>query len=354
LVIAGGALQASSGAIFRALVRAAAGPIAVFGTASAEPARVAALAVADIHNAGGRGVAVDITPENAARTASDPATLEVLRGCGGYWFEGGDQRRIVAAFAPQGRASPVLETIRARFNAGAAVGGTSAGAAMMSDPMIADGTSLEALRAGEATLERGLGFLSGALIDQHFLKRGRFARLVLGMAQAKVKLGLGVDEDTALVMPSAGPWQVIGSSSVALFEAPALFEPGRIRDVAFSLLSQGDSFDPQGRAIIVSRARPAISADEYCTPGVQFDANLSAPDALNRLAQNLASSLEASASGLVMTGSSSASFSDDAWRVVLEKTSRTQGFYGHGDGNAYTVVRVGLRLEPVRVTVAPR
>jgi cyanophycinase len=355
LVIAGGALKDSSTAIFKALVERAGGTICVFGTASSDPARVADLAVADIKNAGGTGVAVDITVKNATTNASDPKILETLRACTGFWFEGGDQRRIVDALSPQGKATPALEVIRARFAAGATVGGTSAGAAMLSDPMISEGSSLEALRMASANLAPGLGFAGGVLTDQHFLKRGRFARLALGMAQAKLKLAVGVDEDTALIMPASGPWRVVGASSVAVFEAGANLEAGRVADVEVSLLSQGDTFDPVTRAITVSNARKAIAAnDTYFGPGVRFDSNLASPDAFKTLAQDLVDSPETSASGLFMRGSNDATFTDDGWRATLTKTARSAGYWGRGDGNTYSVVRLNLRLEPVRITVAPR
>jgi cyanophycinase len=356
LLIAGGALRDSSGAIFKRLVQlASGGTICALGTANSDPARVANLAVGDIKTAGGTGVAVDITTKNAAQSTTDPKTLETLRDCTGFWFEGGDQRRIMEAFAPQGKATPALEVIRGRFAAGAVVGGTSAGAAMMSDPMIAEGSSLEALKAGKATLEAGLGFVKGVVTDQHFLKRGRFARLLLAMAQSGAKLGVGVDEDTAVVIPANGAWQVIGSSSVALFEAPDGLKPDRLEGIELSLLSQGDTFDPVTKVITVSSVRKAIPAnDTYFGPGVRFDSNLAAPDAFKNLAQDFADSPENTAAGLLMIGSSAANFNDDAWRVTLEKTSRSAGYYGRGDGNNYSVTRLRLRLESVRVTVAPR
>jgi cyanophycinase len=352
LLIAGGGLKDSSGAIFKRLVGLAnGGTICALGTANSNPARVADLAVGDIKAAGGTGVAVDITTKNAVQSTSDGKTLETLRGCAGFWFEGGDQRRIMDAFAPGGKASPALEAIRARFAAGATVGGTSAGAATMSDPMISDGTSLEALRAGKASLESGLGFVKGVITDQHFLKRGRFARLMLAMMGSGSKLSVGVDEDTALVIPASGAWQVIGSSGVTVFETV----DGSNQNLEVSLLSQGDTFDPATKTFTVSSARKTIAAgDTYFGPGVRFEANLIAPDAFKNLMQDLADSPETSATGLIMTGSSGANFSDDGWRMTLTKTPRSAAYYGKGEGNRYTVTRLGLRLEPIRITVAPR
>ena len=254
LLIAGGALTKSSRAIFWRLTElAGGGRIAVFGTASAEPARVAALAVEDIAKAGGTGVALEVTPQ----TSSDPALLEELRSCAGFWFGGGDQRRITDAFTD----TPALEVILERFHAGAVIGGTSAGAAIMGQTMIADGSSSEALQRGVATLAAGLGFLRGAITDQHFSQRGRFARLILALSETGAAIGIGVDEDTALLIPPSGAWQIIGSASVTLFEK----RDGRLYA---SLLRQGDSFDPLTTTLQISSLseRSTLNPSEILEP----------------------------------------------------------------------------------------
>ena len=290
LLIAGGALTRSSHAVFGTLVTlAGGGKIAVFGTASAEPSRVAALAVEDIARAGGVGVALEVTQQ----TSSDPELLEHLRGCAGFWFEGGDQRRITAAFAGM----PALEVIRERFEAGAVIGGTSAGAAMMGKTMIAGGSSLEALENAAATLEAGLGFLHDAITDQHFSQRGRFARLILAMTETGAAIGVGVDEDTALLIPPAGAWQVIGSGSVTLLEQ----RHGRLN---ISLLRQGDSFAPLTAALQIS--------SQPCSPSPAHS-DLLEPNAFAHLLEDFANHSSLALERVVQAGGS-------RWRLTLRKT----------------------------------
>ena len=269
---------------------AGAGRIAVFGTASAEPNRVAALAVSDIVKAGGIGVALEVTTQSS----SDPALLEQLRSCTGFWFEGGDQRRLTAAFTD----TPALEVIRERFIAGAVIGGTSAGTAMMGGVMIADGSSFEALQRGAATLETGLGFLRGAITDQHFSQRGRFARLMLALLQTDTAIGVGVDEDTALLIPPSGSWQIIGSMTVTLLEQ---FD-GRF---CVSLLRQGDAFNLLTNTLQISSLPERFSP----VPDDLLESN-AFTDLLEDFAGHSSSELER----VIRIGSSQ-------WKLTLQKTS---------------------------------
>ena len=307
LLIAGGALTSSSHAIFEALVtRASGGKIAVFGTASAEPLRVAALAVSDIARAGGLGVTLEVTQQSS----SDPELLKELRGCTGFWFEGGDQRRITAAFA----GTPALEVIVERFEAGAVIGGTSAGTAIMGQTMIADGSSLEALRSGAATLEAGLGLLRGAITDQHFSQRGRFARLMLALLETNTVFGIGVDEDTALLIPPSGAWQIIGSMTVTLLEQL----DGQLR---VSLLRQGDSFNPLTNTLQIT------SLPERSSPAPR---DLLEPNAFKNLLEDFATRPEARAEVQLDTAS-------NCWKLTLQKTSPL----------TRSVSRIGISLEPL-------
>lgn len=138
---------------------------------------------------------------------------------------------------------------------GAVVGGTSAGAAMMSTTMIVGGSdtvpTTDAVRLGP-----GLGLVSGLLIDMHFAERGRLARLLAAVAQYPHELGVGIDEDTALVV-EGNRCEVIGSGAATIVDAgmanSAPTPSGRIGlvDVALHVLPAGFSFD-------LSRRRPHI------------------------------------------------------------------------------------------------
>ncbi|WAC24631.1 cyanophycinase [Blastomonas sp. SL216] len=162
----------------------------------------------------------DLDESRWASGASDSNEIAKLADAGLIWFLGGDQLRIIAALLnPDGSDSPMLATIRKRLEDGAVVGGTSAGAAVMGEHMIACGSPDVALTApvsrdlqgcegkeedaGQVplVLGRGLGFLPGIVFDQHFSERGRLPRLVRAVAciEAQAVTGVGVDEDTGFV-----------------------------------------------------------------------------------------------------------------------------------------------------------
>ena len=308
LLLAGGALTESGHEVFGALVTLArGGNIAVFGTASTESARVAALGVSDIVKAGGTGTAFEVTRQ----TSSDPNFVEQLRSCTGFWFEGGDQRRITAAFA----GTPALKVIHERFQAGAVIGGTSAGTAIIGQTMIADGSSLEALQRGAATLAPGLGFLHGAITDQHFSQRGRFARLMLALLQTGAAIGIGVDEDTALHIPPSGAWQVIGSMTVTLFEQ-------RNQQLSVSLLRQGDSFDPRSAAFQIASLPERPSS----VPRDLLEAT-----AFTQLLEHFAAQPDLQLERVIDAGQS-------RWKLTLQKTSP----------QTRNISRIALTLEPLQ------
>jgi len=229
LVIIGGALDAANTAVYQEILqgRSGPGPVCVFPTASASPQESMESAVERIEAVGGSGAAQGIyltlgNPEDAGTEA----TAERIRGCSGFYFSGGSQSRIAEVFRPDGEDSRALQAVRQRFREGAVVSGTSAGAAIMTDPMIGGGSSLGALASGVreeggedgVILQNGLGFLPDVLVDQHFLARGRWARLLVAVLATEGRdLGLGIDENTALVVEGDSA-RVVGESGVVLFD----------------------------------------------------------------------------------------------------------------------------------------
>ena len=164
--------------------------------------------------------------------ADDPAKVAAVRQADVVFFGGGDQTRITAAL----RGSRMEAALRARLAEGPLVlAGTSAGAAVMGEVMPAAGTGWGAVlrgeRGGAAVLDEareplvladGLGFLPGVAVDQHFLARGRFGRLLYTISKFRRRsfIGLGIDESTALVVhyPSL-VGEVCGEGAVLLFRA---------------------------------------------------------------------------------------------------------------------------------------
>jgi cyanophycinase len=172
----------------------------------------------------------------AARAALEAATL--------IWMPGGDQNRFMKAIEGTGLA----EVIVARYRAGAVVGGTSAGAAVLSAAMITGDADLKALTAGKTVLARGLGLLDRVIVDQHFLQRQRNNRLVSAVLDRPTLVGVGIDEATAVIFKGT-ELEVVGKSAVVIVDARrAKVEssiPGELvagTNVALSVLRHGMSY----------------------------------------------------------------------------------------------------------------
>lgn len=268
LVIVGGALDSGNERVFRAMLdrRLEGRPICVVPLASAEPAESAGNAVRAFERWGGKGAAVgvDLSTKDPAR-ARDAAFARGFRACGGVWFTGGDQSRIVDVLRPGGASTPAFDEILAVWKRGAVVGGTSAGAAIMSDPMIGGGDPAEALAHGVTADERGkgvwvrdgLGFLEGGLSDQHFLARSRLPRILAVLAeQSSFRYGAGVDEDTALVVDGTRAF-IAGASSVAIVTRGAA-------EGHFSLwlLGEGDAIDLASLEVASALGKRALAPAE--------------------------------------------------------------------------------------------
>ncbi len=265
LVVAGGAIADDNTALFRAFLdrRPAGAPgIAIIAAASAEPATALArtrdLLVRHGADAGDiRLVQLAVlddpaTPEDESRwakNADSPVELEKLKDAGAIWFTGGDQSRIMALLVgPDGREQPVLKLIRARHKAGAVVGGTSAGAAIMSNPMLTGGDPVAVVAGpshpGEPLgVAPGLGFLGPGIVDQHFDVRYRLPRLLkaLELRPEAGGIGYGVAEDTALIVEGE-LLTAIGRGLVTIVDARRSVSNGQGFDgVSIRFLADGQS-----------------------------------------------------------------------------------------------------------------
>ena len=256
LVIIGGGLQSENTAVYQAVLdgRWGPGPLCVLPTASGTPTSSMDGYVAAFNALGGPGTAQGIllTVDNGYVAGSEEMAAR-LKGCSGFFFTGGVQSRIMEVFLPGGEPTPAYAALWERFRAGAVVSGSSAGAAIMTDPMIAGGSSAGALAAGIRTaegegvwLQEGMGFLKDGVVDQHFLARGRWARLLVAiLGSASDSLGFGIDENTALVVEGDSA-RVVGESGVVFLDArDATLEQGGNGGygVLFYLLGRGDVVD---------------------------------------------------------------------------------------------------------------
>jgi cyanophycinase len=235
--------------------------VVVFAMASEEGAESGEEEAATLRALGVDAQNLYLTHEQAN---SDSVVARVARATG-IWFGGGDQARLTG----------VLKTTRAetamheRFRAGAVLGGTSAGAAVMSSIMLTgderrpggdrpDTTQayLTIARGNVITIE-GFGFVRNVIVDQHFVRRKRNNRLLSLVLEHPELIGVGIDESTALIIDREDKWSVIGASVVVIYDArnatitsPSSHVLGGT-DLRLSVLPAGGSYDPAtGRAML--------------------------------------------------------------------------------------------------------
>ena len=154
-----------------------------------------------------------------AEEANDVTLIQQILAADGIFMTGGDQRRLMNLIWETDTARAMHTAFHAR---GCCIGGTSAGAAAMSRLMLAEGSTPRLPEKDAAILDLGLGFVSRAIIDQHFSERRRLGRLLSVLAQRPDMLGIGIDEDTALVIERAHSVEVIGKGAVTLLDARAM------------------------------------------------------------------------------------------------------------------------------------
>jgi cyanophycinase len=184
----------------------------------------------------------------------------ILEDAVGVFFTGGDQLRISSQIGD----TPVERLVRELHERGGLIAGTSAGASVMSDTMLVKGTSSESHRIGDLHMAPGLGLIRDVIIDQHFAERGRIGRLLGAVAQNPRVLGIGIDEDTGIVVEGE-QFTVAGSGAVYIVDGGGVTHsniaearPERtlsMYDVCMHVLSTGDRFDLATRRPIAVPAR---------------------------------------------------------------------------------------------------
>ena len=157
--------------------------------------------------------ATNVTALTLKREQRD-AEIELLKQAKFIWFSGGDQSRLMDAL----REANLIDLIKQRHRAGVVIGGTSAGAAVMSQRMIIGNAELEAIVRNGTPLANGLGLWPGTIVDQHFHRRRRFNRLLSAVLDHPDQIGIGIDERTAVIVQGDG-FEVMGESSVLVIDA---------------------------------------------------------------------------------------------------------------------------------------
>lgn len=190
--------------------------------------------------------------------SEDPELLEWASTADCVMLSGGDQSRIVNFIGGTTCHEIFMERYR---NDDLVIAGTSAGAMCMSIEMISGGQVSDALFKGGVLMRDGMGFVPGLIIDSHFIQRGRFGRLAEAVARFPHLLGLGLAEDTGVIIKNANEFTVIGSGMVILFDPSQLthnnedvLEPGTpmsMSNLITHILANGDRFILDQRKIEV-------------------------------------------------------------------------------------------------------
>lgn len=158
---------------------------------------------------------VTVMDFDTRRDACEPGRLERLAEASGVFFTGGNQLRLTTLLG----GTPVAKLIRTANARGVTVGGTSAGASILSEHMIAAGDEGSTVISGSVRLAPGLGLTNRFIIDQHFRQRDRLGRLLTALAYNPFAVGIGLDEDTAAVIGPDETVEVEGSGGVTIVDA---------------------------------------------------------------------------------------------------------------------------------------
>jgi len=183
------------------------------------------------------------------------------------FFTGGDQLRITSQIGD----SPVYQTLMKLHDRGSLIVGTSAGAAAMSETMLASGEDDQSPSASGPEMSPGLGLMTGVVIDSHFAERGRLGRLLGAIALSPRNIGIGIDEDTAIVVEKDSRFHVVGSGAVYVVDGTdinysSLSEKEKngtlsVMDVKLHMLADGDSFDLLERRPYPKQAEDKATGD---------------------------------------------------------------------------------------------
>jgi cyanophycinase len=346
-VAIGGGLRDDNDAIYAELLpRNHAGTIVIVPFASADPVEAAARTTERFRTRR-PGARIITLPDPLAGHDAAATAAEWIARADLVFFTGGDQSRITPRFLGGESPNALLRALRdAQTRSGTIVGGTSAGCAVLSDPMFTGGGSESALGDLPATdgeedeaaargvrLGPGLGLVEGVILDSHFPERGRHGRMVAALESAGLRFGLGVAENRALRI-TGDTFTAIGTAAAIVVDIGDLAREGASRrGVRLSLLSDGDVFHlhpSPGRPHVLHAGR---RIDRLPSPPP--DAPVGGPWDRNVVLTMLAR--------LAADPASPQSASSERFRVVLTADERT--IFAWRDGEPGTLRVIDARLD---------
>lgn len=194
--------------------------------------------------------------------ADNDSVLEKLNGVTGIFLSGGDQRRLTADLL----GTKLFNRIKEIYNSGGVIGGTSAGAAVMSQIMITgdeaknndSSYSFVTIEKGNVITSEGFGFIEDAIVDQHFIFRKRQNRLISLVLENPNLLGIGIDEETSIIVNNKMEFQVLGEYQVIVYDASYSKistnskEQFGAENIRLHILNSNDRFDIKSKKVLVN------------------------------------------------------------------------------------------------------
>nr|WP_315393820.1 cyanophycinase [uncultured Duganella sp.] len=367
LVIAGGAVRGDNAAIWQRVVQLAGGPgarIAVLPSASGNPARAGAYLVAGLKQYGAEGfvvpLSVKLKDRDYRRDAEDESIAKSIRDAGGVYFSGGDQALITQALVrPDGSRTAVLQAIWDVYQRGGVIAGTSAGAAIMSSTMFYEaktvfGTLSEGVNGRELTA--GLGFIGDDIfVDQHLLARGRFARMLPAMLKKGYKLGIGIDENSAVIITGRRKIEVVGYQGALLVDLTRATVDDKIKDFNLSnarltYLDRDDRYDLATRQYTPSADKIEGKVDPLKPGSTEpvYSTEVLGHNTILILMSRLIDNSETQAIGIAVAGPLEPR-QDLGFEFKLTRDAATTG-YSSATMDAYTVLDMRLDVRPLQIT----
>ncbi|EAT10818.1 cyanophycinase [Bermanella marisrubri] len=382
LVIAGGAIRSDNQALYEALINAMPkqdGKVVIIPVASGKPLKSANAFSKDLVRYGldekqisifPLAVTDDSTTDFDERkwkdNAFDEEKVAQIKDASAIWFTGGDQMRIIDSIRPsKDEPSPLLKELKLLLKHGAVIGGTSAGAAMMSETMIAAGDSFSAItqpqsdqyygmetqEQGQLYLHHGLGFFEYGIVDQHFDRKARLGRLVKTLADQETKMGYAVDEDTAMVVDlEKQTISAVGAGNITIVDATSAqvnYEPFDAQNIYVSLLSSGDEYDIRKQALL--NVKNLTIGSEYFSEAAKQGAGMAVAN--HRLAHLLGYELlDNKANSEIRRYSFNESGKGILYRFSQSKQS--EGYWRtNGTQDQYSIINVRMDIEPVSISI---
>ena len=201
---------------------------------------------------------IDILNIDSREDANDEEYTEEIRKSEGIFFTGGDQLRITSIIG----GTKACQALHECYLNGGVIAGTSAGASAMSNIMIIEGDNNEPAKKCVLKVSPGLNLLNNTIIDQHFAQRGRIGRLLYGVAENPEILGIGIDEDTSIIVYPDNTFDVLGTNSVTIVDGKSIkssniseLKPDEvlaITNITLHVLPEGYGFDLKNREVFRS------------------------------------------------------------------------------------------------------